>query len=81
MPIKKEREYRMMPIMAPAAEKRIDSEHYVEGHATTFGEPYVLLEYDGCLLYTSQKSRQQNKGKKTVRNSFESYEKSAAKRT
>lgn len=47
MPIRKEREYRMMPIMAPAAEKRIDSEHYVEGYATTFGDPYVLWEYDG----------------------------------
>lgn len=29
------------------AERRIQSEYYVEGYATTFGTPYVLDEYEG----------------------------------
>lgn len=28
-------------------EKRLNSDYYVEGYATTFNEPYVLYEYDG----------------------------------
>jgi HK97 family phage prohead protease len=48
MPVKTgEREYRAMMVMAPpadGAEKLIESEHYVEGYATTFREPYVLFE-------------------------------------
>lgn len=51
MPMKKEREYRQMlqPLMIPQGtkEKRIDSEFYVEGFATTFDKPYVMWEYDG----------------------------------
>jgi HK97 family phage prohead protease len=51
MPMVKEREYRQMlqPLMIPQGtqEKRIDSEYYVEGFATTFDKPYVMWEYDG----------------------------------
>lgn len=47
MPIKPEREYRTMPLMIPAADKRFNSDFYVEGFATTFNDPYVLWEYDG----------------------------------
>ena len=38
-----------MSLLLPpqAAEKRLDSEYYVEGYATTFDDPYVLYEYDG----------------------------------
>lgn len=36
-----------MPLMAPAQEKRIQSDFYVEGKATTFDDPYILWEYDG----------------------------------
>lgn len=39
---KEGREYRTMPLMLPTAEKRIESEFYVEGFATTFNQPYVL---------------------------------------
>lgn len=35
-----------MPLMIPTAEKRFDSEFYVEGFATTFNEPYVLWEHN-----------------------------------
>ena len=31
--------------------KRIDSDYYVEGYATTFDEPYLLYEYDGIEVY------------------------------
>lgn len=51
MPFKPgEREYRTMPIMAaPAdgAEKKLDSECYVEGFAATYNQPYVLGNIDG----------------------------------
>lgn len=37
-----------MPLLIPAqANKRFDTDYYVEGYATTFDEPYVLWEYDG----------------------------------
>lgn len=37
-----------MPLMVPtAANKRFDTDYYVEGYATTFDDPYVLWEYDG----------------------------------
>ena len=39
---KEGREYRTMPLMLPTAEKRIESDFYVEGFATTFDQPYVL---------------------------------------
>ena len=54
MPKVKNREYRSMiqPLVIPAAaEKRIDSEFYVEGYATTFDKPYLLYEYDGVKYY------------------------------
>ena len=42
------REYRTMPLLAPAAaNKRFDTDFYVEGYATTFDDPYVLYECDG----------------------------------
>jgi HK97 family phage prohead protease len=47
MPIKPNREYRAMSLLTPATEKRIESEFYVEGFATTFNKPYTLYEYDG----------------------------------
>lgn len=46
MPIRPEREYRMMPLLAPSVEKRFDSEYCVEGYATTFDTPYVLHRYN-----------------------------------
>lgn len=51
----KEREYRQMlqPLMIPTGttEKRIESDYYVEGYATTFDKPYLLYEYDGNKYY------------------------------
>lgn len=49
MPIKNNREYRAMPLMGQPidAEKRLDSDFYVEGYATTFNDPYVLFEDEG----------------------------------
>lgn len=40
-----------MPLMSQAQQKRIESDNYVEGYATTFDEPYVLWEYDGIKYY------------------------------
>lgn len=54
MPVKKEREYRALaaPLSAVAAGKRIDTEYYVEGYATTFDKPYLLYEFeDGTKYY------------------------------
>jgi uncharacterized protein len=47
MPIKSDREYRAMPLLSITNEKRIDSDFYVEGYATTFDDPYLLYERDG----------------------------------
>lgn len=51
MPMMKDREYRTMiqPLLIPqgATEKRIDTDFYVEGYATTFDKPYLLYEYGG----------------------------------
>lgn len=51
MPMMKDREYRTMiqPLLIPQGtkEKRIDTDFYVEGYATTFDKPYLLYEYDG----------------------------------
>ena len=43
MPVVKEREYRALatPLMAANTNKRIDTEYYVEGYATTFNQPYT----------------------------------------
>ena len=53
MPKKNDREYRAIitPFQIPQKEKRIDSDYYVEGYATTFDKPYVLYEYDGIKYY------------------------------
>lgn len=51
MPKNKNREYRALDILRPVEkEKRIDSNYYVEGYATTF-EPYELYEIDGIKYY------------------------------
>lgn len=49
MPIDAKREYRAitMPFSTVSKEKRLESDYYVEGYATTFDKPYVLWEYDG----------------------------------
>lgn len=37
-----------MPLLIPAeANKRFDTDYYVEGYATTFDDPYILRECDG----------------------------------
>lgn len=56
MPVKKEREYRALaaPLSAQAATKRIDTEYYVEGYATTFNMPYVLYEFEDGTKYYEQ---------------------------
>lgn len=42
----------MTPMILPEKkDKRIDSEYYVEGHATTFDDPYVLYECEGIKYY------------------------------
>jgi len=40
-----------MPFQIPQKDKRIDSNFYVEGFATTFDKPYELYEYDGIKFY------------------------------
>jgi len=51
MPVMKNREYRSIELLQPIQnEKRIDSDYYVEGLATTF-KPYQLYEYDGVKYY------------------------------
>ena len=48
MPVKSNREYRAMALVTPKTEgKRIDTDHYVEGYATTYSTPYCLCEIDG----------------------------------
>ena len=53
MPFKDDREYRAIlnPFNLGSTEKRIDSQFYVEGYATTFGAPYLLYDYDGIKYY------------------------------
>jgi uncharacterized protein len=53
MPIKSNREYRTIvnPFAVNPKEKRIQSDFYVEGYATTFNQPYELYEYDGVKYY------------------------------
>jgi len=38
-------------LIPTAAEKRIDTDFYVEGYATTFDKPYLLYEWDGNKYY------------------------------
>ena len=47
MPIKPDREYRAMSLLPATENKRMQSDYYVEGIATTFDKPYVLYEFDG----------------------------------
>lgn len=47
MPIKPDREYRAMSLLPATENKRLQSDFYVEGFATTFDKPYLLYEYDG----------------------------------
>ncbi len=47
----KNREYRALELLKPVEkEKKIDSNYYVEGYATTF-EPYEVYELDGIKYY------------------------------
>ena len=58
MPVVNTREYRALvaPLKASSA-KRIDSEKYVEGYATTFDTPYLMYELDGVKYYEEIDSR------------------------
>lgn len=51
MPVKAGREYRAMSLLLPATTKRLESDYYVEGAATTFDVPYLLWEYEGIKYY------------------------------
>lgn len=54
MPVCKDREYRntTAPLMAIDVNKRIQTDYYVEGYATTFDKPYVIWEdLDGTKYY------------------------------
>lgn len=55
MPKVQGREYRAMtaPMLIPTQqkEKRLNSDYYVEGFATTFNQPYLLWEYEGVKYY------------------------------
>lgn len=53
MPVKQDREYRTLaaPLSVQAAAKRIDTDFYVEGYATTFDSPYLLYEIEGTKFY------------------------------
>lgn len=57
MPIKNNREYRSMVLLDTASsEKRLQSDYYVSGFATTFNKPYLLYDYDG-VKYTEEIDR------------------------
>ena len=47
----KDREYRNLAILQTSQQKRLDTDYYVEGYATTFNKPYELYEYDGIKYY------------------------------
>lgn len=54
MPKVKTREYRNLSALQLESvenEKRIDTDYYVEGYATTFNKPYELYECDGVKYY------------------------------
>lgn len=52
MPICKDREYRNMSVLGTLSDnRRIDSDYYVEGLATTWDTPYLLYEIDGIKYY------------------------------
>ena len=59
MPQRNNREYRMMPVMTQPeerAEQRLATDYYVEGYATTFGQPYLLWD-DGNEKFYEQIAR------------------------
>ena len=58
MPVKADREYRAMSLLLPTEnkQKRLESDCYVEGYATTFNSPYTLYEWDG-IKYMEQIDR------------------------
>jgi len=54
VPVVKDREYRALaaPLSVAATTKRIQTDYYVEGYATTFDKPYLLFEFrDGWKYY------------------------------
>lgn len=53
MPVVKEREYRALvtPLSVADAAKRIATDYYVEGYATTFNSPYLLFEFEDGYKY------------------------------
>jgi HK97 family phage prohead protease len=52
MPLMKDREYRQLQILQPQTQqKRIDSDYYVDGYATTFNQPYLLYDIDGIKYF------------------------------
>lgn len=53
MPINPNRQYRnvQIPFAANPAEKRIQSDFYVEGFFSTFNDPYLMYEYDGVKYF------------------------------
>jgi HK97 family phage prohead protease len=55
MPKVQDREYRAMSLPLKLAgtgqAKRIETDHYVEGYATTFDTPYLMHEWDGVKFY------------------------------
>lgn len=52
MPVKANREYRTMALMTPTNEnKKIDTDYYIEGYATTYSKPYLLAEIGGVKYW------------------------------
>lgn len=41
----------MPTLLIPVKEKRIESDYYVEGYATTFDKPYEMYEWEGVKYY------------------------------
>lgn len=57
MPMCNDREYRALQPLQITQEKRIKSDFYVEGYATTFDKPYEMYEFDGVKYYEMIDSR------------------------
>lgn len=53
MPKVDNREYRQLALLQAQTSnnKRLDSDFYIEGYATTFNQPYVLYETEGLKFY------------------------------
>lgn len=41
----------MVTLALPTAQRKLESDYYVEGYATTFDAPYELYEWDGAKYY------------------------------